>query len=293
MPILFSSLDVQLAQFPVYVAQAIAESAEDEGQLLTEITLGKIANAFIILTFAYILLLGSEKLIEWLSEKVPSRLRLIIKQSLPFWRAIVIILSGFTLLQLFFRLSPSNVLALTGTTAVALGFAFKDYASSLIAGVVALFEGPYRVGDRVQINEHYGEIVSYGLRGIRIQTPGDNLVTIPHNKIWTEAISNANTGELEAQCITNFYFAHNVDVELVIKILYQAAYTSKYTQIKLPIVVVMQEQPWGTHFKLKSYPMDARDEFVYQTDLLKRAKTTLAKYGIAYPEPRFSYGDRD
>lgn len=293
MPILFSSLDVQLAQFPVYVAQAIAESAEEELQLLTEITLGKIANAFFILTFAYILLLGSEKLIEWLSEKVPSRLRLIIKQSLPFWRAIIISLSGFTLLQLFLRLSPSNVLALTGTTAVALGFAFKDYASSLIAGVVALFEGPYRVGDRVQINEHYGEIVSYGLRGIRIQTPGDSLVTIPHNKIWTEAISNANTGELEAQCITNFYFAHNVDVELVMNILYQAAYTSKYTQIKLPIVVVMEEQPWGTHFKLKSYPMDARDEFVYQTDLLKRAKTTLAKYGIAYPEPRFSYGDRD
>lgn len=293
MSILLPLKSVQIPQIQVYLAQAIAERAEEKLEIWTEITLPKIANAVLILLLTYLVLLGSEKSIEWLSEQVPSRLRLIIKQSLPFWRAIAILISGLTLLQLFLRLSPSNVLALTGTTAVALGFAFKDYASSLIAGFVALFEGPYQVGDRVQINEHYGEIVSYGLRGIRLQTPEDNLVTIPHNKIWTEPISNANAGELEAQCVTHFYFAHNIDVELVMKILYQAAYTSKYTQLKLPIVVIMEEQPWGTHFQLKSYPMDARDEFEYQTDLVKRAKKALGKYGVAYPDPRFSYSDRD
>ncbi len=51
-------------------------------------------------------------------------------------------------LSLFLQLSTQNLLAITGTISVALGFAFKDYVSSLIAGVVALFEIPYRVGDR-------------------------------------------------------------------------------------------------------------------------------------------------
>lgn len=167
------------------------------------------------------------------------------------------------------------------TVAVALGFA--DYASSLIAGVLALFEGPYRVGDRVQIGEHYGEIVNYGLRGIRLQTPTDNLIFIPHNKIWTEPISNSNNGQLEALVFTDLYLAHNVDVELVTKILYQAAYTSKYTQFQLPLVVAIAETLWGTHFQLKSDPMDARNEDVYKTDLLKRAKPALGKSSIAYP----------
>ena len=91
-----------------------------------------------------------------------------------------------TLMNLFLNLSQDNLLAVTGTVAVALGFAFKDYASSVIAGIIGLFEAPYRVGDRVQIEEFYGEVVSYGLRGVRLRTPDDNIVTIPHNKIWTK-----------------------------------------------------------------------------------------------------------
>ena len=96
-------------------------------------------------------------------------------------------------------------------------------------------------------------------------------------------ISNANAGKLEAQVITEFYFAHEVDTELVTKILYRATHTSRYTQLKLPIVVRMAETPYGTHFKLKSYPLDARDEFVYTTDLTNKAKKAFAKYKLAYP----------
>ena len=185
-------------------------------------------------------------------------------------------------MNLFLNLSRENIIAVTGAIAVALGFAFKDYVSSIIAGIICIFEGSYRVGDRIKIGEDYGEVVSYGLRGIRLKTPTDNLVTIPHNKIWTESVANANTGELEA-VVAEFYFAHEVDTELVSKILHRAAHTSRYTQLELPVVVVMSETPYGTHFKLKSYPLDARDEFIYITDLTNRAKKAFARYRIAYP----------
>ena len=45
----------------------------------------------------------------------------------------------------------------------------------------------------------------------------------------------------------------------------------------------MEEKPWGTMFKLKSYPLDARDEFIYKTDLITRAKKAFAKHKLAYP----------
>jgi small-conductance mechanosensitive channel len=184
---------------------------------------------------------------------------------------------------LFINLSGNNILAVTGTVAVALGFAFKDYVSSVIAGLIALFETPYQVGDRIQISGYYGEVVSYGLRGVRILTPNDDVVTIPHNTIWTSPVSNANKGKLEAQVITDFYFAHHVDAQWVTHILYRVAYTSKYTRLKLPIRVIVEEKPWATHFRLKCYPMDARDEFLFKTDLLLRAKQVFAKHQIPYP----------
>jgi hypothetical protein len=88
---------------------------------------------------------------------------------------------------------------------------------------------------------------------------------------------------VEAQVVTNFYFAHGVDVDLVMNVLYRVAHTSKYTQLKLPILVIMEEKPWGSCFLLRSYPIDVRDEFLYQTDLTKRAKQAFRKHNIVYP----------
>ena len=218
-----------------------------------------------------------------LSEQVPRRFRLIIKQSVPFLKGIVLIVTIAYLLPAFINLTGSNLIALTGTIAVALGFAFKDYASSIIAGVVNLFEGPFRMGDRVQIGDHYGEVIDYGLRGVRLQTPDDNAVTIPHNVTWTNPISNANSGQLEAQVMTEFYFAHEANTELAVEILYQAAYSSRYTQLKLPVMVIVSEETWATHLKLRSYPMDARDEYVYKTDLILRIKKACARHQLPYP----------
>ena len=165
---------------------------------------------------------------------------------------------------------------------VELGFAFKDYVSSVIAGVVVLFEAPYRVGDRVKIDEHYGEVISFGLRSFRIQTLEDNIVTVPHSHIWTNPITNANDGSLEAQVVTDFYLNHSVDIQLACRILDRAAYTSKYTQMKLPIAVTIQEELFATHLQIKAYPIDPRAETAYKTDLSLRAKEAFSLYGIRY-----------
>lgn len=272
----------------IHLAQ-LDYGAELSKKLFTDITAWKLAKAVIMILLAYALLMITQFSINWLSERVPLRSRLTVKQSVPFWKGLILLLLIVYLLNLFLNLSQSNFLALTGTLIVTLGFAFKDYVSSIIAGVVALFEAPYRVGDRVEISGYYGEVTGYGLRGIQLQTADGSTVTIPHSKTWTDPITNANSGSLEAQVVTDFFLNHTVEVDRVLRILYQAAYSSKYTQLSLPTVVVVQEEGWGTRFKLKSYPMDARDEFLYKTDLIRRAKQAFAQQGITYPkDPDFS-----
>ncbi len=262
---------------------AAKETAEQTKSVVSKITTGKVAQAVLILIVTYLILKLLDWLVNWLSERIARGWRLRVKQVLPFLRLLLFAFVTVFLMNLFLNLSKENVLAVTGTVAVALGFAFKDFASSIIAGIVGLFESPYRVGDRVEIGDYYGEVISYGVRSIKIQTPDDNTVTIPHNKIWTEAISSANAGELEAQVVTKFYFAHEININIVKKILYRVAQTSKYTHLKLPIIVIMEEKSWGSLFKLKAYPLDARDEFIYKTDLITRAKLAFAKHQLAYP----------
>ena len=278
-----SSINYQFYYLAQLAENKAQETVESTQEIVSKITADKLLQAALILLAAYLTLRVLDRLVNWLSEKIAKEWRLRVKQFLPFLRMMVLTTTAVILMNLFLNLSKENILAVTGTVAVALGFAFKDYASSIIAGIVGLFESPYGVGDRIRIGDYYGEVVSYGLRSVRIQTPDDNTITIPHNKIWTEAVSNANAGALEAQVVKEFYFAHDVEVNLVKKILYRVAQTSKYTALKLPIVVVMTEKPWGTVFKLKAYPLDARDEFSYQTDLITRAKQAFAKHQLNYP----------
>ncbi|MGC9505209.1 mechanosensitive ion channel family protein [Baaleninema sp.] len=270
-----------------WLAQSNGNAANDAAEIFKEITALKLVQAIAIVAIAYFSTVAIDKFVRWLAEKVPLRFRLAIAQSLPFWQAFVLGLAIVVLLGLFLDFSANNLIAITGTVAVALGFAFKDYASSVIAGIIALFESPYQVGDRVTIGNQYGEIINYGLRGIRIRTPNDDIVSIPHNKIWTDAIVNANKGNVEAQTVVDFYFAHDIEIDRVRKILERTAQTSKYTQIDFPILVIIEESPWGTHFKLKCYPIDARDEFLYKTDLIRRAKAALSEMGISYPTLSF------
>lgn len=127
-------------------------------------------------------------------------------------------------------------------------------------------------------------MVIYGLRGLRLKILTDDIVSIPHNKLWTQAISNANMGNLETQVVTHFYLDHLVLPQQVRSILYRVAQTDRYTQLQLPIEIIVEEQLWGTLFTLKCYSIDARHEFKYKTDLTIRAKQKFKEYKFSYPK---------
>ncbi|MBE9138712.1 mechanosensitive ion channel family protein [Nodosilinea sp. LEGE 07088] len=278
-------MNISLRALPSFLIQTdtLRNTEDAVDNLLRDISLGRLFKAALSVLLAYLLVTAIQSLTNWLSEKVPRQFRLVIKQSIPFLKGLILLGVIAYMVRLFLNVSQQNLLALTGTLAVALGFAFKDYVTSIIAGVVALFEAPYRVGDRVTISDHYGEVVSYGLRGIRLQTFDDDLVTIPHSVTWSDPIVNSNSGRLEAQVVTDVYVDHEADLSAITDILYQAAYSSRFIQLKLPVKVVMRETPWGTHLKLRAYPMDIRDEPAFRTDILRRAKAAMAEQAIVYP----------
>ena len=51
-------------------------------------------------------------------------------------------------------------------------------------------------------------------------------------------------------------------------------------QLHKPVIVVAAEQPWGTHYRLKAYPIEGRDQFQFVTDLTIRGKAMLRRLGV-------------
>lgn len=219
-------------------------------------------------------------LIPMLAQRLPNRFRMRLLPLAPIVRILVLLgVIAFVALELIEPTAP-NLFAVLGTVGVALGFAFKDYVSSIIAGVVAIYERPYQPGDWVEIGGDYGVIKSMGLRSIKVQTPDDNTITIPHARMWNENISNANAGNREHMVIAEFFLEPDHDGATVRQALWNVGISSPYTQYARPILVIVQEKPWGTQYRLKAYPIDGRDEFVYLSDLTVRGKAALKELGV-------------
>ncbi|MDD4323093.1 MAG: mechanosensitive ion channel [Dehalococcoidales bacterium] len=235
---------------------------------------------FIILAVTILVVTFIDRLLPWIAGKVRSRLRMVILPWTPLVRLLLIVGAFFMIIPLIIVPNFQNFVAILGAVGVAVGFAFKDYASALIGGILAVFEKSYRPGDWITVDGAYGEVKSVGLRAVQILTPDDTLVSIPHNKMWNTNIYNENSGKMELQCAADFYLEPEHDAQVVRDRLYDVALTSPYLKLSIPVVVVVSEKPWYTHYKIRAFPMDARDQFQFISDLTVRGKAALIKLGV-------------
>lgn len=128
-------------------------------------------------------------------------MRLYVLGAVPILRLVPLSTAAVLIVPLVINQTMQNLVVVFGAASVAIGFAFKDYVSSLIAGVVAVTERPYRPGDWVKIDR--------------------------------------------------------------------------------PVAVIVAEKPWATHYRWKGYPIDARDQFQFMSDLTVRGKEALRQFNVA------------
>jgi small conductance mechanosensitive channel len=236
----------------------------------------------LIVAGAWLLIALSTRLLPWLANRVSGRFRFYILSSVPVLRLLIIIVALVLTITRVIEPTIENLVVLLGALGLGLGFAFKDYVSSLIAGVVTLYEAPYLPGDWIKINGAYGEVKAINMRSAEIVTPDDTVVVIPHLKVWDQLIFNANAGGQNLQCVADFYLHPRHDAAQVKHTLNDVALTSPFLQIEQPINVIVLEKPWGTHYRLKAYPIDPRQQFHFITDLTVRGKAALNKLGVEF-----------
>jgi small conductance mechanosensitive channel len=255
---------------------------DDASELFRDLSQINFVQVGLILAGCWLLIMASQRLLPRVANRLPSRYRLFLLASVPVLRLLIIVVAVVLIIPRLIDPTFENLVALLGAAGLALGFAFKDYVSSLIAGVVTLFEMPYRPGDWIEVDGTYGEVKSISMRSVEIVTPDDTVVVIPHLKLWDHLIFNANDGGQSLLCVTNFYLHPNHDAARVKHMLYDVALTSAYLQMEKPIHVIVLDKPWGTHYRLKAYPVDARQQFHFMTDLTIRGKAALAEIGIEF-----------
>lgn len=88
----------------------------------------------------------------------------------------------------FPSVKPVDVLTGAGILTVAVGFAFQDILSNLLAGILLLFRQPFTAGDQVEVDGFKGTVEEINIRETVIKTFDGRRVLVPNATVYTNSI---------------------------------------------------------------------------------------------------------
>jgi small-conductance mechanosensitive channel len=281
-----------LTPFLSHTAPLLAQAGPDAemvARTLEMIDFGKVFTALIVIALGWTLNHFVSSTLNRFGEGMARR-RLFFKKVASFTRLGIFVAATLLVVMTFFAGQERALLGIMGTLGLAIGFALKDTVSSVMAGVLILIDQPFQVGDRVYFGDIYGEVKEIGLRSVRINTPSDDMVSIPNNKFLTDAVASANAGTLNMMVTMRFHISVTEDFQKAKRLVYEACVTSKYVFLEKPVVMrveeVVRSASFATVIKCRAYVIDTRFEKRFATDVTERVKRVFKKHGIQPPYMR-------
>ena len=218
--------------------------------------------------------------------------RLLLLQARSIVVFIIYFFGGWVITQQIWGLSHEELLLFGAALALALSFALKPIAESVIGGLALIFDGPFQVGDRVTFHDIYGDIQMIGFRATRLLTLDQTLVTIPNHLFLSEVTFCGNAGVHEMMVDMDFYVALEADLLLAKKLVEEAVSRAAYVDHRKPVVVLAFETALGP---LPVYQLRAKvvvDDFIKEklclTDLTLNVHEAFEKHKIARPSLNFA-----
>jgi MscS family membrane protein len=190
-----------------------------------------------------------------------------------------------------FEIEITPLLAGAGVAGIAVALAAQDLISNFFGGAIISVDKPFKVGDRVKIDNYYGDVVSVGTRSTRIRTLDYQIVTLPNNKITTNVIVNYSEPDEKLRITIPVTVAYGTDPVGVKKILMEIAHdaiknTGYFLEDPAPTVFFEEFAASSLNFILKiwmrkySLPDEAKDA------INCRIAERFAKEGIEIPFPQ-------
>jgi small-conductance mechanosensitive channel len=254
------------------------------------IDLATVTQAVLVLVVAYVLARLVATGLSAVAERAGER-RIAVKVFIPLARFVIYAVAVASILGGILRLGSTELVAAGGLLGAVLGLAIQDLFAGVVGGLVVVFERPYRVGDKIDLGGHYGEVTDVGLRSTRLVTPTDTEVVVPNQVVLGEEVANANAGAAELLSVAELHVAPTADHERAAELVHEAAITSPYVRLSAehPERVVVTDEPHYTVVESRAYVADLRDEAAFRSDVTRRALAAFDEAGIERPE--FAPGD--
>lgn len=139
-------------------------------------------------------------------------------QMLPFLRKIAsgaVLIAGGIIIFEHFDIDASGLIATLGVGSLAFALAAQDALSDSISGLMIMLDRPFRIGDRIEIQElgTWGDVMDIGLRSSRILTRDHRMIVIPNSIIAKSLVVNYAYPNSNYRVRTEVGVSYGVDLE--------------------------------------------------------------------------------
>jgi len=177
----------------------------------------------------------------------------------------------------------TSLLAGLGVAGLALGFAAKDTLANFIAGITILWDRPFRVGDRVEVDGEFGQVKKITLRSTRIHTNDNQVVIIPNQNIANNKIIN-HTMQASLRLVVQFGIAYKEDIRQareVVLVLLEG--DDRVRERPAPEVVVTELADSAVKMALRFWLKNPHHEVPLEFEYREKIKLALDHAGISIP----------
>jgi small-conductance mechanosensitive channel len=264
-------------------SDSVGEEMSEIAEIRELISFGKVLYTLIVLVITYFLNKYVTLILDNLSERT-TNYRLFIKRLSPISRILIWSVAIYIIIAGVIVPPFETVITIAASVGIAVGFASQDILRNIFGGIMIILDRPFQVGDKIQVGDHYGEVLSIGLRSSRIVTPDDSVVSIPNGELMNQAVSNSNSSALDCQVVAEIFLPATADVAKVKKIAQKAVYSSSFSYLNKPVTIIvlneMHDKKFVMKLRVKAYVLDIRYEFMFKSDMTEMILEECNKQGL-------------
>lgn len=131
----------------------------------------------------------------------------------------IVWLTGLMFVFQNLQINITPLIAGAGIVGIAIALAAQDLFSNLFGSAVIVVDQPFKVGDRIMVNDILGDVLHIGPRSTRIITLDSYIVTVPNTKIATSIVHNYSLPNPQVRIQVPVTVQSSVDILQVKRIL--------------------------------------------------------------------------
>lgn len=211
----------------------------------------------------------------------------------PTYNILNVILYIFMFILIFPYLPKSDSSVFQGVSVFAgimLSLGSTSIIGNLVAGLVITYMRPFRIGDRIKMDDCVGNVVEKTALVTRVRTLKNEIITIPNSSVMSSKTLNYSASAREYGLILYISVTVGYDVpwqkvhDLLLKVAYR---TDNLLKKQKPFILQTALDNFNVEYQLNVYTKEADRMSAIYSDLRKNVQEVFKEAGIDLVSPSY------